>query len=70
MWWYAPKIKRHLEMVLSSFFWGLWKTLSNFLHKHSKIGLVSTAVAGPEFPPTMALKRITIISVTVAKQVR
>lgn len=59
MWWYLSRITFHLETVfLPLTFCGEWQIDSSLRQIASTSGLASTDVAGPEFPPTIALKGI------------
>ena len=58
MLWYLSKMSLHLETLLPLRLCGEWYVASNLTQMASTRGLASTCVAGPEFPPTIALKNI------------
>ena len=58
MLWYLSKMSLHLETLLPLRLSGEWYVASNLTQMASTRGLASTWVAGPEFPPTIALKNI------------
>lgn len=64
MWWYLSRISLHLDMVFFPLiFFEEWQMDSSLRQIASTSGLASTDVAGPEFPPTIALKQLTIIKI-------
>ena len=58
MLWYLSKMSLHLETLLPLRLSGELYVASNLTQMASTRGLASTWVAGPEFPPTIALKNI------------